>query len=443
VPSLSLASETVLISSISGVTYEMTSSAHYNQVGITYDRYQKLGSGLYSEFPLASVDLYGNGGGSANYVDIECYYDVGYSQPCFVQWDQSYGRSIPTAIEHNYLFNSTTTPHYFNPNYYYALKIHSLTGGYQYGEKTLDLFTVGSSSCSDLVSFCNAGGGGTIQDFFFRVNVDNSGEDDTTRLVEIYYPVLDSMISTTTGQFYFSGQVYLNTVTDPLVDSVRLTATNLDSGVEFTSWCAITGSGLQTVSCFRPASDGQYYMKVELTGLDGMVITGSSVTFVVNETHIIDENWFSSQATSSTSTVAYIEDACVTVSSSFTEALCVAFSFLFLPDETIRSSFFSGSTVYYNRGVFRNVGQMNQIIGGVVATTTDNMPSYVFNLHDLGIGSTTPIGNIMPNLTVLGAQSLQTYVPLETWHLLRSLAGLALQLTMIWFIYWSVVHFKY
>jgi len=74
----------------------------------------------------------------------------------------------------------------------------------------------------------------------------------------------------------------------------------------------------------------------------------------------------------------------------------------------------------------------------LIASSTQNAPEYDYNLSNLGIGSTTPLGNILPNVTVLSSSTVTGYFPAGTFDLLKGLAGLAIILTLFADIFFTV-----
>jgi len=74
----------------------------------------------------------------------------------------------------------------------------------------------------------------------------------------------------------------------------------------------------------------------------------------------------------------------------------------------------------------------------LVASTTANLPTYAYNLHDLGIGSTSPIGNLMPNFNGLSSTTVGYYLNPTLLALLKALASAALILGLFADIFFTV-----
>lgn len=72
------------------------------------------------------------------------------------------------------------------------------------------------------------------------------------------------------------------------------------------------------------------------------------------------------------------------------------------------------------------------------ASTTQNLPTYAYDLHDLGIGSTSPMGNILPNFVGLSSSTVSTYLSPNIMALLKAIASAALILALFADIFFTV-----
>jgi len=113
------------------------------------------------------------------------------------------------------------------------------------------------------------------------------------------------------------------------------------------------------------------------------------------------------------------------------------FSFLFQPTETSLAQFQTLASTTQSKFPFSYIASVNSVWSGLVASSTSNSPSFVYNLHDLGIGSTTPLGNILPNATVFSASTTMQYFPSGTFDTLKALAGIAIILVLVSDIFFS------
>jgi len=106
-----------------------------------------------------------------------------------------------------------------------------------------------------------------------------------------------------------------------------------------------------------------------------------------------------------------------------------------------------------NSSIFQAYGQIPQIVAtkfpfsyvsGIaytwqqLETSATTTPSLVYNLHDLGIGSTTPLGNILPNQTVFASSTITEYLGSGVLNALKALAGVAIILALFLNIFFTV-----
>jgi len=105
-------------------------------------------------------------------------------------------------------------------------------------------------------------------------------------------------------------------------------------------------------------------------------------------------------------------------------------AFLFIPNSSAFQSYSSLPLLIQGKFPFSYLYSMKDTWESLVASSTANSPSIVLNLHDLGIGSTTTMGNILPNFTGFSASTTKEYFPTGTFDLLKALASAALILTL-------------
>lgn len=142
---------------------------------------------------------------------------------------------------------------------------------------------------------------------------------------------------------------------------------------------------------------------------------------------------------SASSTLALISAQCSGSGNLFSEALCLTFSYLFVPDPTILNSFATLPTHVSSRFPFSWVSGVQTSIAALSATTsTTTMVSLAYNYHDLGIGSTTPMGNILPNITVFSRATIETYISPTLWDTFQTLIALAIWLAFGYDVFFTV-----
>jgi len=82
-------------------------------------------------------------------------------------------------------------------------------------------------------------------------------------------------------------------------------------------------------------------------------------------------------------------------------------------------------------------------IDALHATSTTQMVSYNLNLHDAGIGTTSPMGNILPNFTFLSSSSIQSYYPAGLFDAFKGLVSAVLWLMWIQYMFFRVRDFDF
>lgn len=115
--------------------------------------------------------------------------------------------------------------------------------------------------------------------------------------------------------------------------------------------------------------------------------------------------------------------------SDFAFGTCVSFAFLFVPNSTAMSQFNDLSST--TRSKLPIIDQVTQVAANLTASSTQNLPVYSLNLHDLGIGSTTAIGNILPNFDALSSSTINHYAPAGALDALRALGSAAIWLAFV------------
>lgn len=116
-------------------------------------------------------------------------------------------------------------------------------------------------------------------------------------------------------------------------------------------------------------------------------------------------------------------------------AACNVGVFLFVPSSSALSQWQSLATTTKSKIPFSYATELYTDVSSLVATTTENIPTYVSDLHATGIGSTTPIGNVLPSFTFLSAATIGTYLPSGIHDALFLLARSAIWLGVIFMMY--------
>jgi len=117
--------------------------------------------------------------------------------------------------------------------------------------------------------------------------------------------------------------------------------------------------------------------------------------------------------------------------------LCRLAIFLIVPTTGSLNQFSLLASTTQDRFPFAYVASVASTWTALTASTTANSPTFTYNLADLTLGSTTPMGNILPNITVLSSTTVQSYFPAGTFSALKALAGIAIILVLIGDIFFS------
>lgn len=114
------------------------------------------------------------------------------------------------------------------------------------------------------------------------------------------------------------------------------------------------------------------------------------------------------------------------VAGDFASGLCNVSVFLFVPGNTAIAQWTNIGNTTAQKFPFSWVYSITTTLQGLTASSTANSPAFAFNLHDLGIGSTSPIGNILPNYDGFSTTSVETYLTPDLLSALKGLASVAL-----------------
>jgi len=119
--------------------------------------------------------------------------------------------------------------------------------------------------------------------------------------------------------------------------------------------------------------------------------------------------------------------------------ICQVFSFLFVPSPTTVSQYYQLPTIIQGRAPVSWFQTLVSTWGSVSASSSANMADVVIPFHDLGIGSTTAMGNILPNITILSSTTITTYLSPNILGTLLFLESAAIWVLFAYFIYEDVV----
>jgi len=117
----------------------------------------------------------------------------------------------------------------------------------------------------------------------------------------------------------------------------------------------------------------------------------------------------------------------------FGDGLCSAASFLFVPNPNTLNAFFSIPSAASGKFPFSWIYGVQTTFSSLAVSSTTAMTSLSFNLGTLGIGSTTPMGNILPNTEVFSKNTIETYISPTLWATFQTLIAAGMWLGFIWF----------
>jgi len=115
---------------------------------------------------------------------------------------------------------------------------------------------------------------------------------------------------------------------------------------------------------------------------------------------------------------------------------CVGY--LFLPTQNIYQTYQTIPQTFATKFPFSYAYSVAQVWQQLSYDGDENAPTLEYNLHDLGIGSTSPMGNFLPNVTVFSASTTKEYFPEGTFDLLKSLAEIAIILSFFLYMFFEI-----
>jgi len=121
------------------------------------------------------------------------------------------------------------------------------------------------------------------------------------------------------------------------------------------------------------------------------------------------------QGLDASSTLEAIANDCADAGNIFSRGICRAFSYLFIPNPTVINQFQTIGPDLATRFPASWFYQVQTEIDSF-STTTVSAPTWSMNLHDIGIGSSTPMGNFLPNITFFSSTTITQYFPSGTWE---------------------------
>jgi len=140
---------------------------------------------------------------------------------------------------------------------------------------------------------------------------------------------------------------------------------------------------------------------------------------------------------SATSTLEAIADQCAESGNIFSRGICVAVSYLFIPSPQTLNQFTSLASTSAEKFPISWFYGVRTAVSSAQATSSSNMSDISFNLGSLGYGSTTPIGNVLPNISVFSTSTITQFMPTGVWSAIQAFMAAALWVGLMAYIWYS------
>jgi len=167
----------------------------------------------------------------------------------------------------------------------------------------------------------------------------------------------------------------------------------------------------------------------QVTGFNGSIFQGVTDSDLVAE--IASTSVFGGG--NATSTLEAMKNTCNQEDNIFGKAVCIAFATLFMPSTATIDNLFSTLDSAKIKFPFSWIYGIQTTYNSLAVSSSSAMTTLSFNLGSLGIGSTSPMGNILPNTEVFSKNTIETYISPTLWATFQTLIAAAMWLGFIWF----------
>jgi len=110
---------------------------------------------------------------------------------------------------------------------------------------------------------------------------------------------------------------------------------------------------------------------------------------------------------------------------------------IFIPSGNAFTAYQELPRILESKFPFSYINSVSVVWTSLTASTTENAPELEYNLADLGIGSTTAMGNVLPDFTVFSASTTKQYFGDALFDAFKALASVALILALILDIFFT------
>jgi len=124
----------------------------------------------------------------------------------------------------------------------------------------------------------------------------------------------------------------------------------------------------------------------------------------------------------------------------FSDGLCAAVSYLFLPNPNILNAYAGLPFLIQTKFPFNWVASTTAIISGMSASSTANMIELKYTFAGSQISSSSPLAlpNILPSQTVFSSSTIETYITPSQWAFFQTLIAAAIWLTFAADVFFTV-----
>jgi len=126
--------------------------------------------------------------------------------------------------------------------------------------------------------------------------------------------------------------------------------------------------------------------------------------------------------------------------SDFGVAICYALSFLFVPSNDSVANFSALSSTTLEKFPFSWGYGIYNLWTNLATSSGNNLAQVSIPLHDLGIGSTTAMGNILPNFVALSSTTVLTYMSQAQLDVFKNIIRVVLWCSLALMIFFEVKH---
>jgi len=407
----------------------------------------------HASFPIQGVksdNQIGQGNGDGNYSAVQTIgTNLQGSLKSIVLWQKRTGGSQPATVTF-YECNSTytsctslgqgtktiannisngsaeeyvlTSNIVFRANYYYAFAVSHANGfgnTVRYYGSNSNVYDNGIAT-STLVGAGIFGATVTLADLYFQLKGDAFTEQ--LGFVGSYAP---TSFEATSSPVLFDLVYYLDGLSLP-TEYIGV-AYNYDTGSsitlgKYTLPDTTTGAFNRATSSIAFTEDGSYSVNWWLVDPDneyGTVGVPTEVTFSINAT----SSFFQTPAIKGIQNNIASTSCNVNFLGTFNMADCV--TYMTIPSSNIYSLYGNIPKTLAGKFPFSYIASIQTTWKGLNATASTT-PTLSYNLHDIGIGSTTPLGNFLPNIEVFSEATITTYLSSDILAIFRALIATVL-----------------